>query len=403
MITQSPPPAQPGPLAAADRVTNLDAIRGLSVLGILLMNSVSFGLMPAAYFNLSAGGSRSWLDKAIGAAGEVFVDQKTMGLFSMLFGAGIVLFADRAAAKSAHPVRLVLWRNVLLLLIGFLHGLIWEGDVLFVYAVCAPLLVWARHLRPRRLIIAGSGLVLWSAVLAAIVQTRVPSDGAGLGDYWLTDGSPMSDAVGLFLLNDFFARSLGMMLIGIALYRLQILQGVKPAGFYHRLTAWGLGIGLPIAIAGVAIQLNYDFDPRIAVIGEAPNTIATIPITLGYLGLITLWNQRPTTRASPSARHRTDGFDQLPHPDPSGRHRASFRQRSRDPRAVRHPGLRPGGLGAAGGVVEAVARPLPIRSGRVAVAQRDLPPPRAASHRAIPHDNGRRSTRGRPRPMSRTG
>lgn len=297
MITQSPPPAQPGPLAAADRVTNLDAIRGLSVLGILLMNSVSFGLMPAAYFNLSAGGSRSWLDKAIGAAGEVFVDQKTMGLFSMLFGAGIVLFADRAAAKSAHPVRLVLWRNVLLLLIGFLHGLIWEGDVLFVYAVCAPLLVWARHLRPRRLIIAGSGLVLWSAVLAAIVQTRVPSDGAGLGDYWLTDGSPMSDAVGLFLLNDFFARSLGMMLIGIALYRLQILQGVKPAEFYHRLAAWGLGIGLPIAIAGVAIQLNYDFDPRIAVIGEAPNTIATIPITLGYLGLITLWNQRPTTRA----------------------------------------------------------------------------------------------------------
>ncbi len=302
MITQSPPPAQPGPLAAAVHVPNLGASRGLAERGILQMDAVSFGNKKAAYFNLSAGGSRSWLDKAIGAAGEVFVDQKTMGLFSMLFGAGIVLFADRAAAKSAHPVRLVLWRNVLLLLIGFLHGLIWEGDVLFVYAVCAPLLVWARHLRPRRLIIAGSGLVLWSAVLAAIVQTRVPSDGAGLGDYWLTDGSPMSDAVGLFLLNDFFARSLGMMLIGIALYRLQILQGVKPAGFYHRLAAWGLGIGLPIAIAGVAIQLNYDFDPRIAVIGEAPNTIATIPITLGYLGLITLWNQRPTTRAHLRAR-----------------------------------------------------------------------------------------------------
>jgi uncharacterized protein len=291
------PTMHPGPLAASERVTNLDAIRGLSVLGILLMNAVSFGLVPAAYFNLSAGGSRSWLDKAIGAAGEVFVDQKTMGLFSMLFGAGIVLFADRAAAKTAHPVRLVLWRNALLLLIGFLHSLIWEGDVLMVYAVCAPLLVWMRHVRPRRLLVVGSSLVLWSGVLAAIVQTRVPNDGAGLGDYWLTDGSPMSDAVGLFLLNDFFARSLGMMLIGIALYRLEILQGARPAEFYRRLATWGLGIGLPIAIAGLLIQVAFDFDPRIALIGEAPNTIATIPIALGYLGLITLWNRRPATSA----------------------------------------------------------------------------------------------------------
>ena len=100
------------------RVTNLDSIRGLAVLGILVMNAVSFGLVPAAYFNLSAGGNRSWLDWVIGAAGEVLVDQKTMALFSMLFGTGIVLFADRAATKSDHPVALSLWRNFLLLLIG---------------------------------------------------------------------------------------------------------------------------------------------------------------------------------------------------------------------------------------------------------------------------------------------
>ncbi|MBM3678615.1 MAG: DUF418 domain-containing protein [Actinobacteria bacterium] len=191
----------------------------------------------------------------------------------------------------------MLWRNALLLLIGFLHSLIWDGDVLIVYAVCASLLVWMRHLRPKRLIIVGSSLVLWSGVLAAIVQTGVPSDGAGLGEYWLTDGSPTSDAVGLFLLNDFFARSLGMMLIGVALYRLEILQGAKPAELYRRLAVWGLGIGLPIAAAGLAIQVALDFDPGIAVIGEAPNTIATIPIALGYLGLITLWNRRPTTGA----------------------------------------------------------------------------------------------------------
>ncbi len=78
--------------------------------------------------------------------------------------------------------------------------------MLIVYAVCAPFLVWMRHVRPRRLLVAGSGLVLWSAALATIVQTRVPSDGAGLGDYWLTDGSPMSNPVGYFLIDDFFTR-----------------------------------------------------------------------------------------------------------------------------------------------------------------------------------------------------
>ncbi|CAB4620727.1 unannotated protein [freshwater metagenome] len=278
------------------RVTNLDSIRGLAVLGILVMNAVSFGLVPAAYFNLSAGGNRSWLDWIIGAAGEVLVDQKTMALFSMLFGTGIVLFADRAAAKSDHPVALSLWRNFLLLLIGLAHSMVSEGDVLVIYALCAPFLVLMRNVRPRRLLIAGATLVLWSAALAPIVQRSIPADGLGLGDYWLTDGSPMSDLVGLFLINDFFARSSGMMLIGVALYRLEIIQGTKPAEFYRRMALCGLGIGLPIALAGLAFQVASDFSPAIAVIGEVPNTIATIPIALGYLALITLWNQRPVTR-----------------------------------------------------------------------------------------------------------
>ena len=59
------------------------------------MNAVAFGLPAAAYTNLDAGGSRSFLDWIIGGAGEIFADQKFMGLFSMLFGAGIVLFAER--------------------------------------------------------------------------------------------------------------------------------------------------------------------------------------------------------------------------------------------------------------------------------------------------------------------
>jgi len=278
-----------------ERVAILDSLRGTAVLGILIMNAVSYGLPPAAYFNLSAGGSRSWLDWVSGAVGEVLVDQKIMGLFSMLFGAGIALFADRAVGRTEHPLRLSLWRNTLLLIIGVGHSLIWEGDVLIVYALCAPLVIWLRNVRPRRLIVSGTCLMMSPVILAVLVMPRVPADGEGLGEFWLTDGSAMSDAVGAFLLSDFFARALGMMLIGIALFRLGILRGARSAEWYRRLAMWGLGIGLPIAIAGLVTQIAFDFAPRIAVIGEAPNTIATIPITIGYLALITLWDQRSRT------------------------------------------------------------------------------------------------------------
>ncbi len=282
------------PVAAANRITNLDSVRGVATLGILVMNAVSFGLVDAAYFNLDAGGSDTWLDWVVGVAGEIFVDQKTMALFSMLFGAGIVLFADRAEVKGKGPTVLSLWRNTLLLLIGLIHGLLWEGDILFVYAICSPVLLAMRKLRPKILLGAGTSLVLSSALLAVITQPFVPSDGTGLGTYWIPGGE-LGDAVGLFLVSDFFLRALGMMLIGVGLYRLDVMQGGRDPQFYRRLILWGLGIGLPIAAGGVWWQWSSDFSNSIAVIGEAPNTIATIPIALAYLGLITLWNQRAET------------------------------------------------------------------------------------------------------------
>ena len=106
-----------GPVEESGRITNLDALRGVAVFGILFMNAVSYGLEPAAYFNISLGNDTP-LDWVIGVFGEVVVDQRLMGVFSLLFGAGIVLFADRASAKGNRGGWLSLWRNLLLLGIG---------------------------------------------------------------------------------------------------------------------------------------------------------------------------------------------------------------------------------------------------------------------------------------------
>jgi len=294
-LTPSDTVAADGPIRATRRITNLDAIRGLAVLGILVMNAVSYGLPEAAYFNLSAGGSDSWLDWTVGVLGEVFVDQKMMALFSLLFGVGMVLFAERAQAKGHRAKWLSEWRNFLLLGIGLLHTAIWEGDVLVVYALCSPVVLALRHRRPRALLIAGSVMVLSSAVWAIVAQTTLPSGGFGLGSYWFTEGGYMSDSVGIYLIADFFLRSLGMMLIGVALYRTGIVHGSKPQEFYRRMVRMGMGVGIPIAIAGVSLQAFTGFSTDVALVGEVPNTLATIPMAFGYLGLITLWNQRPST------------------------------------------------------------------------------------------------------------
>ncbi len=273
------------------RITNLDTVRGVAVLGILLMNAVSYGLGTSGYFNLDAAGSETWLDWLIGGFGEIFADQKFMGLFSLLFGAGIVLFADRVEAKGGRPVALSLWRNLLLLGIGLLHSLLWDGDVLVIYAVAAPFLIMMRKLAPRTLLIAGTAIVMLSPISAAIAQSSIDATGDGLGDYWGIPGD-ISDPVGVFLILDFFCRALGMMLIGVALHRTGVVTGEKSDGFYRRTALIGLGVGLPLSAAGLAWVAASDFSADVALVGTIPNTFATIPVVLGYLSLITLWNRR---------------------------------------------------------------------------------------------------------------
>lgn len=283
-----------GPVEETGRITNLDALRGVAVFGILLMNAVSYGLDPAAYFNISLAND-SPLDWVIGVFGEVVVDQRFMGVFSLLFGAGIMLFADRADARGNRGGWLSLWRNLLLLGIGALHMWLWEGDILVAYAIASPFLLLARRLPDRALAVLGAALVLLSALVFGVTQTMVDADGAQLGEIWLDAGGETDDAVGSLVLLTFFMRALGMMLIGVALFRSGVLSGDRPREYYRRMAAIGLGIGLPLAALGVIISALDDFAPGTALLSMIPNTVGTIPATLGICALIILWNMRPET------------------------------------------------------------------------------------------------------------
>ncbi len=301
-VTDSTAATALAPTQAGERITTLDAVRGIAVFGILIMNAVSYGLDQSAYFNIGAGGNDSWLDWAIGGAGEIFVDQKFMALFSMLFGAGIVLFFERARDKGRRAGWLSFWRNALLLGIGILHMLLWEGDILVVYAVCSVVLIALHRLPPRALYALGAALVLLTVPLAVLLQSGIDESGADLGRFWLTeaeyasvadpDAAPALTTGEVWLISDVFLRALGMMLIGVGLYRTGVITGGRSAAFYRRGAVWGLAVGLPLSAGGFAWVAATDFSPEVALIGAIPNTFATFPLAFAYLSLVALWNGR---------------------------------------------------------------------------------------------------------------
>ena len=285
------PAATTGPVSDSDRITSLDLIRGVAVLGILLMNAVSFKFGQVPYWNISAGGSETWLDWAVGIFGEIFVDQKFMGLFSLLFGSGVMLFIERAAARGSRAVLLNLWRNGLLLGIGILHFLLWEGDVLMVYAIASVILLALRKLPAKGAIALGAVLFLLPIANDFWMQSIANRTGSPLVGIWTKPGADIEEFIGLGLVFNYFLRALGMILMGAGLYRLGFMNGAMPAQTYRTTAIVGLFIGLTLAtLGGTFIAIN-NFSKEVAFAGSAPNNLGTIPASLGYMSLIILWNR----------------------------------------------------------------------------------------------------------------
>lgn len=286
-----------GPVAESERILSLDLIRGVAVLGILLMNAVSFAYGMVPYRNISIAGSDTGLDWAVAILGEILVDQKFMGIFSLLFGAGIFLFIERAARREKRPTLLNAWRNILLLIMGLIHMVIWEGDVLTAYAISAFVLLLLRRLPSRAMIALGVGIFLASVIPALLAQSWVNTTDVSLEGLWtpgdesLAKASVETQTLGGFVLLAYLMRALGLILAGAGLYRTGFMQGALSDQFYRRMALGGLSIGLSLATLGVVITHLGDYGRDVAFIGEVPNTLGTITASLGYMSLIILWQR----------------------------------------------------------------------------------------------------------------
>ena len=98
----------------ASRIHALDLLRGIAVLGILIMNIQSFSMPSAAYTNPMAYGDMTGINKYIWIFSHLFADQKFMAIFSMLFGASMLLILEKAKEKNLNAKKIHFRRNFIL-------------------------------------------------------------------------------------------------------------------------------------------------------------------------------------------------------------------------------------------------------------------------------------------------
>jgi uncharacterized protein len=335
------------PTHAEERISSIDVLRGVAVLGILLINIEDFGLLHS---NKSAAGTE-WVGvfvpahlshQAIAAwvALRTLFEGKMRAIFSMLFGAGVVLLTSRLERRGdGTRVADIYYRRTLwLLAIGVAHAyLLWEGDILYGYAICGLFLFPFRHLAPRRLILLGALALAISVPRAAAVAvhrgdlraraaaasadkaagktlTKAQNDAIADWEEITDDYQPGADTLRemnadyhagyghLFLRraqlvryvesSDFygwaFFDSMGMMLMGMGLLQLGVFGAARSRRFYLAMIAVGYGLGLPIgAAASYGFYINR-FDPVKVVWLTATYDPARIAVAFGHIGAVML-------------------------------------------------------------------------------------------------------------------
>ena len=311
---------EPRPTAPSERIASLDVLRGIAVLGILVINIQLFSMPFTALNNPTVYGDFSGANYWAWFVSHVFAEQKFMTLFSVLFGAGIVLFTRSKERTNQPAIRLHYRRTGWLLLIGLAHAyLLWYGDILVTYALCALWVVRARNWRPRTQFAVGLVLLaiaslielsLGFALQAAsevAAETWAPSEAALQAELeayrggWVEQFEHRASTALLvqtvqFLLQTAW-RVTGLMLIGMALFEWGVLSNERSDRFYYRLLA-GCGVaGLGLVLAGVWYKEAHDWGLEAAFFGAQFNYWGSALLAGAYVALVMLYCRRRATAA----------------------------------------------------------------------------------------------------------
>jgi uncharacterized protein len=306
----------PSPHPPEERIQALDQLRGVAVLGILIMNIQHFSMPVAAYINPTAYGDLTGANRWVWVFSHMLASGKFMSIFSMLFGAGILLFSERAGIKGLNPARLHYRRMGWLLLFGLIHAyLLWTGDILVSYSLCGMLVFLLRDLRPsvqvRYAFVFFLIPVLWDLFSAWSMPYWPEGTVWSAMESWAPDKSVIQHQLqvyrsgwldqmelripgSLFMQTRYFLmrplwRTLALMLLGMALFKNNVLTGRRSSRYYTRMALAGMGSGY--ALSGLGVYLNFGHHWALEYsmfLGAQFNYLGSVFTALGYVGGIML-------------------------------------------------------------------------------------------------------------------
>lgn len=326
------------PIAKRDRIAVLDVLRGVAVLGILLMNIPIMGMLfDHPLPPLPATPSLDWI---VYTLQDTVFSGAMRGLFTLLFGAGMIVMLTRPdPVQEAAATQAYLTRCFALVLLGVANFalFLWPGEILFNYGICGLALLFFRRVDTRVLVVAAAAFLVFFSVLQGgrsadgaanlrLAETAVQVQAAGRPLTQAQEKALTARAEMLRRVNPsaqdrreayeerthypsllawsaktwlkynwgpwatFVFETLGFMLIGMALFRAGVLTGRRSSRFYLVLAIGGFGFGLAVrgTLAAASWRVGYMPDPALMPWRGYAYELGRLPVTLGWVGLVTL-------------------------------------------------------------------------------------------------------------------
>jgi uncharacterized protein len=328
------------PVSESARINSVDVIRGVAVLGILLMNIVSMGLPFEAYFDPTvAGGATGWNLQAWLIASLCF-EGSMRAIFSMLFGASVLLFTCKGDEKAGVSVADAYYRRTIWLFIfGIIHGyvLLWPGDILYSYGLMGLFLFPFRRVAPGKLfalglalLMVGAGTYLAENIKMVNLHARAAAaeqaleQGSGLTrelqaglDQWnekVQELKPSEEDIAEMIANvrggylsaakqlaeytyhyqsnihyryDYF-DVLSMMFIGMALLKWGVLSAGLSARIYVGMAAAGYALGLLVNWREASIIMGQEFSVLSFYQAGLTYDVGRAAMMTGHIGVVML-------------------------------------------------------------------------------------------------------------------
>ena len=302
------------------RIRSLDVLRGVGVLGMLAVHIQLFAFPSMARWNPTAYGDLQGVNWWVWLATSVLADGKFIAIFAMLLGVSIVMLAGGAGGQAVPAWPAHMRRMAVLFVLGLLHAyLLWYGDMLVPLALCGAIVFFARGLSPMKLLILGGlTFAIGSALSISLTWLMAQSDPVALAA-WRAQWTPQPEIIALEIaqyrggwaqqmahrvpaametqtlgfITRLFWEMTGLMLLGMALFKLGVLSAARSRDFYLRMGTLGFGAGALLIALGIWRSFATKWDLLdYALVSQQLHYWGNLCVALGWTGLVMLLCQR---------------------------------------------------------------------------------------------------------------